>query len=110
MTKHHAENPATTSCFRRPTMTTPEEEPIWNLYTFDEPQRVQCPAETDEEPVYFDCCMCGEEDAILAGYMATRQDAGLKDLAYRYFKDERYRRPAFFCPKCWDQLLTDNPL
>ncbi|MHB8974286.1 MAG: hypothetical protein ACYC3X_29385 [Pirellulaceae bacterium] len=90
-------------------MATPEDQPVWNLYRFDEPQRVQA-TPLNDEVVYFDCCMCGEEDAILVGYMATRQDASLKDMAYRYFDDERYRRPAFFCQKCWDTLLTDNPL
>ncbi|MHB0961102.1 MAG: hypothetical protein ACYC0X_21850 [Pirellulaceae bacterium] len=89
-------------------MTTPKNEPLWNLYTFDEPQQIVVDT-VNGEPVYFDCCDCGEVDAVLAGYMATRQDAGLADMAYRYGANGKYRCPAFFCQKCWTKLLTENP-
>jgi hypothetical protein len=84
------------------------QEPVWNLYGFDEPQKIETGTSFDGEPVYFDCCDCGEEDAVLAGYMATTQTPTRNDLAFWFCEKLQEKRPAFFCQKCWDKLLTES--
>ena len=41
------------------------------MYWFDTPQRITA-GYAGEEPVFFDCCDCGEEDAVMHGCMGTQ--------------------------------------
>jgi hypothetical protein len=84
-----------------------EEEPQWGFYSFNEPQQVEA-TEVNGETVYFDCCACGQEDAVLAGYVATKQDATRDDMAYRWDDQGKMRRPAFYCQACWEQVLRES--
>jgi hypothetical protein len=45
---------------------------------------------------------------VLAGYMATTQTPTRNDLAFWFCEKLQEKRPAFFCQKCWDKLLTES--